>query len=54
MQAYFPDRYWAVAIPLLLLAVVVSGITSMIALVMVKSRKLKPNSPPPAAGKKTN
>lgn len=37
MQQYFPDPYYAVALPLSLLVLMVSGVTALIALVMIKS-----------------
>lgn len=40
-QAFFPDPYYAVAIPLVLLVVGITGISTLIALVMVKADKGK-------------
>lgn len=44
IQAYFPDRYYAVAVPVVCLVVALTAITSMIALVMIKSGGSKKTS----------
>lgn len=45
IQAYFPDPYYAVAVPLGLLVLGVSAITSLIALVMIRSEAAKAAAP---------
>jgi hypothetical protein len=44
-QAYFPDRYYAVAVPLTLLVLGVTGISTLIALVMIKAGQGKKTTP---------
>jgi dolichyl-phosphate mannosyltransferase polypeptide 2 regulatory subunit len=42
LHAYFPDQYYAVSIPLTLLVLGITGITSLIALVLIKSAPKTP------------
>ena len=41
LQAYFPARHWAIAIPATLLVVLVSVATAFIALVTIKKARKK-------------
>ena len=48
MQAFFPDRYIAIALPALLLVVAITLVLTFVGIVMMKSGKKKK----PAADKK--
>ncbi len=44
----FPDRSWAIIIPVMVLVVAVSSVGAFLALVMIQSAKKLPPPPPPA------
>ena len=56
-QSFFPDRYYALALPLLLLVVGLSAVGTLIAIVMIKAGRSSAKKTPPASAvsqKKSN